>query len=76
MITMILLQIAGGTLLALLLWAMLRLTLKAALWAVGIAMIVAFIFPGILLLLGGLVFVTVSLLATLGLLVLLSAFRT
>jgi len=73
---MILLQIAGGMLLALLLWTMLRLTLRAALWTIGFAMIVAFLFPGIALLLGGLVFVAVSLLATLGLLVLLSAFRS
>ncbi|TVY08301.1 hypothetical protein [Paenibacillus cremeus] len=71
---MILLQIIGGALLALLLWTLLKLTVKAFFWVIGLAVIIAFVFPGMLLLLGGLVFVLVSLLATFGLLMLISAF--
>jgi hypothetical protein len=72
---MVLLQILGGVLLALLLWTMLKLAVKALFWVIGLTIVIGFVFPGILLLLGGLVFVFISLLATLGLLVLISAFR-
>ncbi|NEN83603.1 hypothetical protein [Paenibacillus elgii] len=73
---MVLLQILGGILLALALWGLLKLTLKALLWVAGGAFLLGIVFPGLLLLLGSLVFVTISLLATLGLLLLLSAFRS
>ncbi|MDO3681480.1 hypothetical protein [Paenibacillus ehimensis] len=73
---MVLLQILGGILLALALWGLLKLTLKALLWVLGGAFLLGIVFPGLLLLLGGLVFVMISLLATLGLLLLLSAFRS
>lgn len=73
---MVLLQILGGILLALALWGLLKLTLKALLWVLGGAFLLGIVFPSLLLLLGSLVFVTISLLATLGLLLLLSAFRS
>ncbi len=73
---MVLLQILGGILLALALWGFLKLTLKALLWVFGVVFLLGIVFPGLLLLLGGLVFVMISLLATLGLLLLLSAFRS
>ncbi|UUZ93940.1 hypothetical protein LJK87_04515 [Paenibacillus sp. P25] len=70
---MVVLQIAGGILLALMLWGLLKLTFKALLWVLGLTVLVGVLFPGLLILLGGLVFVFVSLLATFGLLVLISA---
>ncbi|UUZ79922.1 hypothetical protein LJK88_33595 [Paenibacillus sp. P26] len=73
---MVVLQIAGGILLALMLWGLLKLTFKALLWVLGLTVLVGVLFPGLLILLGGLVFVFVSLLATFGLLVLISPLRS
>ncbi|MCZ8514370.1 hypothetical protein O9H85_18475 [Paenibacillus filicis] len=73
---MVLLQIAGGIVFALLLWSLLKLTFKALLWGLGFTLLVSAVFPGLLILLGGFVFVLVSLLATFGLLVLISLFRS
>lgn len=72
---MIMIQIIGGTLLAFILWGLLRVTYFGFFWIIVFTAFIAFIFPGLVLLLGSLVFVAISLLATLGFLVLLSAFR-
>lgn len=73
---MVLLQIAGGILLALMLWSLLKLTFKALIWGIGLTLLISALFPGVLILLGGFIFVLVSLLATFGLLVLVSLFRS
>lgn len=66
-------QLAGGVLLALLLWNLCKLTLRTIFGIVGLTIVISVVFPGLLLILGGLTFIGIGLLATLGLLVLLSA---
>ncbi|WP_372814690.1 hypothetical protein [Paenibacillus sp.] len=73
---LILLQLAGGVLLAVLLWTVLKWTLQALLWGLGTVLTVTLIFPGVLIMIGSLLFVAIGLLAALGLLLLASAFRS
>ncbi|MGG2201159.1 MULTISPECIES: hypothetical protein [Paenibacillus] len=73
---LILLQLAGGVLLAVLLWTVLKWTLQALLWGLGTVLAITLIFPGVLIMIGSLLFVAIGLLAALGLLLLASAFRS
>ncbi|MED4601752.1 hypothetical protein P9314_13680 [Paenibacillus validus] len=73
---LILLQLAGGVLLAVLLWTVLKWTLQALLWGLGTVLAITLIFPGVLIMIGSLLFAAIGLLAALGLLLLASAFRS
>lgn len=73
---LILLQLAGGVLLAVLLWTVLKWTLQALLWGLGTVLAITLIFPGVLIMIGSLLFVAIGLLAALGLLLLASSFRS
>ncbi|MCS7460096.1 hypothetical protein N0M98_08080 [Paenibacillus doosanensis] len=72
---MILLQLAMGIIAALFLWGLIKFTFQAMLWVVGIVLVVSFIIPGALLFLSGLMFILIGMLATLGLLYVIGAFR-
>lgn len=73
---LILLQLAGGVILAVLLWTLLKWTLHALFWGFGTLLAVILIFPGVVMLVGSLLFVAIGLLAALGLMLLASAFRS
>ncbi|WP_248924958.1 hypothetical protein [Paenibacillus hamazuiensis] len=71
---MIIVQLLFGVLLACILWGLFRLTFQLLLWGFIAAFALLLIFPGGLLLLGGIGFVMLSLVSTLGLLFLISLF--
>ncbi|WP_426452401.1 hypothetical protein ACP26L_10110 [Paenibacillus sp. S-38] len=73
---MVILQILAGILLAVLFWKLVQLTVHILLTAVGLFFLLSLVFPGVLLLLGSLLLVMVSLIATLALLCIGTAFRT
>ncbi|MFD0678187.1 MULTISPECIES: hypothetical protein [unclassified Paenibacillus] len=72
---MVLYQIAIGVIVALLLWGFIKLTFHSMLWIIGIAIIASLIVPGAFLFLSGLLFILIGMLATLGIMFILGAFR-
>jgi len=72
---MILLQLAIGALAALIVWGFIKLTFQMMLWIIGIIVVISFIIPGALLFVSGLLFIGIGMLATLGLLYVIGAFR-
>lgn len=73
---MIFLQLAMGIIAALFIWGFIKLTFQAMLWFIGITLVVSFIIPGALLFISGLMFILIGMLATLGLLYVIGAFRS
>ncbi|NOU97896.1 hypothetical protein GC093_32420 [Paenibacillus sp. LMG 31456] len=72
---MVLYQIAIGVIAALLIWGFIKLTFQSMLWIIGIAVVASFIIPGAFLFLSGLLFILIGMLATLGIMFVLGAFR-
>jgi hypothetical protein len=72
---MVLYQLAIGVVCALLLWGFIKLTFQSMLWIIGISLILSFIIPGAFLFLSGLLFILIGMLATLGVMFILGAFR-
>ncbi|TDF95903.1 hypothetical protein [Paenibacillus piri] len=72
---MILYQLAIGVVTALLLWGFIKLTFQSMLWIIGISLVLSFIIPGAFLFLSGLLFILIGMLATLGIMFILGAFR-
>lgn len=72
---MILLQLAIGVIAALIVWGFIKLTFQIMLWLIGIIVILSFIIPGAFLFLSGLLFILIGMLATLGLLYVIGAFK-
>lgn len=72
---MILLQLAIGALAALIVWGFIKLTFQMMLWIIGNIVVISFIIPGALLFVSGLLFIGIGMLATLGLLYIIGAFR-
>ncbi|GAA4863272.1 hypothetical protein GCM10023310_48410 [Paenibacillus vulneris] len=72
---MIFLQLAMGVVAALFVWGFIKLTFQTMLWAIGITLIVSFIIPGAILFISGLMFIMIGMLATLGLLYIVGAFK-
>ena len=72
---LVLLQLASGVLLAMLVWMLVKTALKLLLWGGGFILLAFIVFPGLLLLAGTVLFTIIASLATLGLLLLVSAFR-
>lgn len=72
---MVLFQIAIGVMAALILWGFIKFTFHSMLWVIGIAVVISFIIPGAFLFLSGLLFILIGMLATLGIMFILGAFR-
>jgi len=72
---MVLYQLAIGVVAALLLWGFIKLTFHSMLWIISISLILSFIIPGAFLFLSGLLFILIGMLATLGIMFILGAFR-
>jgi hypothetical protein len=72
---MVLFQVAVGVVAALFLWGFIKLTFQALLWFIGLTVVISFIIPGAFLFLSGLLFIMIGMLATLGILFILGAFR-
>lgn len=75
-IVMIFLQLTMGIIAALFIWGFIKLTFQAMLWVIGITLVISFIIPGALLFISGLMFILIGMLATLGLLYVIGAFRS
>lgn len=73
---MIFLQLTMGIIAALFIWGFIKLTFQAMLWVIGITLVISFIIPGALLFISGLMFILIGMLATLGLLYVIGAFRS
>ncbi|MFH5185427.1 hypothetical protein ACHHV8_23810 [Paenibacillus sp. TAB 01] len=72
---MVLFQLAMGIIAALLLWGFIKFTFKLMLWVIGITLLISFLIPGAFLFLSGLLFILIGMLATLGLLYVIGAFK-
>ncbi|PZE20920.1 hypothetical protein [Paenibacillus xerothermodurans] len=72
---MVLFQIAIGVVSALILWGFIELTYRTMLWVIGLTVLVSLIIPGAFLFLSGILLVFIGMLATLGILFLIGAFR-
>ncbi|OXM84084.1 hypothetical protein [Paenibacillus rigui] len=72
---MVLLQLAMGIVAALLLWGFIKLTFQVVLWIIGVTLVISFLIPGAFLFISGLIFIMIGMLATLGLLYIIGAFK-
>lgn len=72
---MVLFQLAIGVVAALLLWGFIKFTFRLMLWVIGITLVASFLIPGAFLFLSGILFIMIGMLATLGLLYIIGAFR-
>jgi hypothetical protein len=72
---MVLFQIAIGVAAALFLWGFIKFTFRTLLWFIGITVLVSFVIPGAFWFLSGILFIMIGMLATLGVLFILGAFR-
>jgi hypothetical protein len=72
---MVLLQLTIGVTAALFLWGFIRMTFEALLWVIGITLAVCLIIPGAFSFISGLFMIFIGMLAALGVMFIVGAFK-
>ncbi|WP_091168380.1 hypothetical protein [Paenibacillus sp. 1_12] len=72
---MVLLQLMIGITAALFIWGFIRMSFHSLLWVIGITLIVSLLIPGAFAFIGGILLIFIGMLAALGVLFIMGAFK-